>query len=62
VSTCASATALNVVEIETRSGYRQSESRRPRTITEQDLALCLFCLERVLTFWIDAVAERRPLA
>jgi hypothetical protein len=32
---------------------RDATERRPRALTERDLAVCLFCLERVLTFWLE---------
>ncbi len=38
---------------------RDASERRPRALTERDLALCLFCLERVVSFWVDS---RRDLS
>ena len=36
---------------------RRSEARTPAHITEQDLAMCLFCLERVLSFWLGTKTQ-----
>jgi hypothetical protein len=35
---------------------RDAEARRPATLTERDLAIALFCLERVLHFWLTSRA------
>lgn len=32
---------------------RDAKERRPQTLTERDLALCLFCLERLISFWLE---------
>jgi O-acetyl-ADP-ribose deacetylase (regulator of RNase III) len=31
---------------------RDKSNRRPRSIAERDVAICLFCLQRLLDFWI----------
>jgi len=40
--------------------HQDQASRRPAVISESDLGLCLFCLERLLDFWIDLL--RSPVA
>ena len=32
---------------------RDATERRPQTLTERDLAVCLFCLERIVAFWLE---------
>lgn len=40
------------------AAHEKSKSgRRPSTIDESDLAICLFCLQRVVSFWQEAQEE-----
>jgi hypothetical protein len=33
--------------------HKDDDERFPRALTEKDLALCLFCVLRVLSFWVE---------
>ena len=36
---------------------RERESRTPPSLSEEDLAVCLFCIQRIAQFWIDNLSK-----
>ncbi len=42
------------------SAHKQTADRYPSNIDQGDMLLCLFCLQRILDFWIEFKQAKRP--